>query len=360
MNKKNISASIILFAIIAGAIAYFIFIKSSEISIPDLSPRGGGANNSSEFINAQHSVDYYREEIRKHPQTAKNYIELAQIFIQESRVTGKHHEYIPKAQQLIDIALEKDPNNLAANVTKASLLMTLHQFKKAKKSIEKITSVYNYNASAFGVLVDANVEMGYYGQAIKACDKMLSIHPDLNSYSRASYIREIYGKQNDAIDAMKLAANAGVTGQENRAWALYNLGNLFLNEGKLDTAEYIFKGILEERPGYSYALCGLADIYADKKNYTEAIKNLVQASQNAPQHIFLEKLADIYKIMAQKESEEEIIKKVLDAFEQHKKDGYDTDLEYARFCSNHEINLNTALKCGKAEYLKEDREILML
>ncbi len=357
MNKRNIFTIIIFLIFLIGISLYFIFIKSSGDNIPGLSPRGGTANSSSEFINAQHAVDYYREEIRKHPDIVKNYIELAQIFIQEARITGKHHEYIPKAQELIDAALEKEPGNLAANVTKASLLMTLHQFSKAKDLIDKITASNPYNSAAFGVLVDADVETGNYDKAVKACDKMLSIRPDLNSYSRASYLRELYGEQNGAIEAMKLAASAGVTGQENRAWALYNLGNLFLNEGKLDTAAYIFNGILEERPGYAYALCGLSDIDAFKKNYGKAIENLVQASQNAPQHIFIEKLADIYKVMKQKEGEEEIIKKVLDMFDQHKKDGYDTDLEYARFCSDHDINLKQALESAKNEYGRRPENI---
>ncbi len=350
MKRKNVLTAVGLLILMFGAIIYFISIKSSDYNIPNLSPRGGNANSSSEFINAQHAVDFYREQIRKHPDAAKNYIELAQIFIQEARITGKHHEYIPKAQKLVDIALEKEPDNLIANVTKASLLMTLHQFNKAKYLIDKITSGNPFNANAYGVLVDDEVELGFYEKAVKACDKMLSIRPDLNSYSRASYLRELYGEQSDAIDAMKLASNAGVTGQENRAWALYNLGNLFLNQGKLDTAAFIFNGILQERPGYAFALAGLSDIYAAKNNFNKAIENLVQASQNAPQHIFIEKLADIYKVMGQKESEEEINQKVLDAFRQHEKDGYDIDLEYARFCLNHDINLNIALECAENEY----------
>jgi tetratricopeptide (TPR) repeat protein len=357
MNKKSIFKIIAFVLLTSAAIIYFTNSKRSGIKIPELNPRGGSANSSSEFIKAAHAVDYYREEIRKHPDISKNYIELAQLFIQESRITGMHHKYIPKAQELIDIALEKDPDNLVANVTKASLLMTLHQFNDAGSLIEKITAGNPFYANAYGILVDANVETGHYNKAVKACDKMLSIRPELSSYSRASYLREIYGMQGEAIAAMKMAADAGMIGQENRAWTLYNLGNLYLNEGKLDTASFIFNGILQERPGYAYALFGLANIYAYRKNYTKAIENLVQASQNAPQHIFIERLADIYKVMGQKESEEEVIKKVLDAFELHKKDGYDIDLEYARFCSDHDINLEKALESGKREYSRRPENI---
>jgi hypothetical protein len=54
-------------------------------------------------------------------------------------------------------------------------------------------------------LVDGNVEMGNYATAIEEADKMISIRPDIRSYSRASYLREIHGDYPGAIDAMKLA-----------------------------------------------------------------------------------------------------------------------------------------------------------
>lgn len=53
-----------------------------------------------------------------------------------------------------------------------------------------------YNADIYGALVDANVELGNYKEAVAMCDKMLSIRPDLRSSSRASYIRQIFGDNN--------------------------------------------------------------------------------------------------------------------------------------------------------------------
>ncbi len=79
---------------------------------------------------------------------------------------------------------------------------------------------------------------------------MLSIRPDLRSYSRAAYLREINGDIDGAVDALLKAANAGVAGQENRSWVLFNLGKLLTDQGKLDSANYIFKSILDERPSF--------------------------------------------------------------------------------------------------------------
>lgn len=52
----------------------------------------------------------------------------------------------------------------------------------------------------------------------------MSIRPDLRSYSRISYLREIYGDLDGAIEAMKLAVTAGYPGYEQTAWARLTLG----------------------------------------------------------------------------------------------------------------------------------------
>jgi tetratricopeptide (TPR) repeat protein len=277
-------------------------------------------------------------------------VELAQIFLQESRITGKHHEYIPKVQILLNEALKIDPNNFEAIITEASVQMTLHQFVKAKELALNSLPLDSYNAFAYGVLVDADVELGLYQEAVKYCDKMLSLRPDLRSYARASYLRELYGETKASCKAMILAANSAMNGQEDRAWTLYNLGNLYFNQGKIDTAEFIFNGILQERPNYSFALSGLAEVDCVKKNYAQAIELLVKASQLNPNHLFLQQLADIYLATGQKGAEIEMNNQILQAFEIHRQDGYDIHYEYALFCANHNINLQQALEHAEKEY----------
>jgi len=52
------------------------------------------------------------------------------------------------------------------------------------------------------------VEMGNYTAAVENSDKMVSIRPDIRSYSRISYLREIYGDYPGSIEAMKMAVGA--------------------------------------------------------------------------------------------------------------------------------------------------------
>jgi tetratricopeptide (TPR) repeat protein len=351
MSKKLISGLVVIFAALSIG-AYFTFRphEPSELEIPDLSPRTGESTPSVEWKKAQANLVRYRGELRQHPDQIKNYIEVSQIYIEEARVTGKHHQYIPLAQHVIDAALKVDPESFEANIVKASMLMTLHQFQEARVLAEKAVARNPYNSFAYGVLCDAHVELGEYAKAVEDCDMMMKARPDLRSYARASYLRELHGDRDGAIGAMKLAADAGVYGAESREWALYNLGNIFLGMGKLDTAAFIYKGILEERPSYAFAMSGMASVAAARKNYQDAIAWLVKATQLTSEHIFIEQLADLYTAMGQKESAKTLEDKALEAFKLHEEGGWNVNREYAAFCLNHDIHIPEALARAKKDY----------
>ena len=357
----KIRRTIALFAAMGVLVVTALFMHTGrpvdKNSLPTLSPRGGEANSSTEYLNAQRAAQYYRDEIRKKPDEVKNYVELAQIFLHEARVTANHHEYIPKARLVLEEALRRDPENLEALVTRASMLMTLHQFAQAREILENVSSKNPYNAACFNTMIDAYVELGDYEHAVSTCDKLMSIRPDLRGYARVSYLREMHGDNFGAREAMKMAADAGIRGQEQRSWALYNLGSLYLREGKLDTAEFIFKGTLEERPDYPYALSGLAQVRFDHGRNDDAIELLTKALEIAPEHLFMEQLVAIYRTTGQAENATKIAKLVLQSFEQHDRDGWNVDREYALFCADNDMNLPEALQRAKREYERRPNNI---
>lgn len=354
--KKQILTSVLAAVLLAvGILAYNNFFVREKI--PALLPRTNDSNVSAEYLNAQRTVDYYRELIRKNPGDPENYVELAQVFLQEARVTGKDHEYVISAMDLVDRALELDKTNLEAKLTKANIFLTMHQFEEAKKIAEWAVAKHPYNSSAYAILTDAYVELGEYEKAVKSCDKLLGIKPDLRSYSRASYIRELHGQRESAIAAMRLAADAGVTGQENRAWVLYNLANLYLQTGKVDTAAFIYNGILQERPSYAFAHAGLSKVMTAKKNYSLALKHLVKAFELMPEHLFIEQKADLYLAMGNKEAEKKLINEVIVSLKEDEEKGWNVDLEVARFCLNHNINLKEAFMCAEREFKRRGNNI---
>src|SRR5690242_4420058 len=122
-------------AILAFCFTLAITACNSEdraLKMPDLLPRSGDST-SAEFVKAQQMVRHLRQEISRHPDELKNYINLAQAYLQEARVSGRHHEYFPIANGIIEEVLRKDADNFEANVLKAGMQMTEHNFTQAKE-----------------------------------------------------------------------------------------------------------------------------------------------------------------------------------------------------------------------------------
>jgi tetratricopeptide (TPR) repeat protein len=351
MNRRSLILTLALasLAIAAVAIGYWP-AKKTPLAMPDLLPRPSEATPSAEYIKSEADVKKYRDELREHPEKTEDYVKLAEVYLQESRVTANHHFYVPIASALIDETLRRDPNNFEGLVTGAGLEMTLHQFQKADDMVSRAITQNPYNATSYGVLCDANVELGNYAQAVVACDSMMAKRPDLRSYARASYLRQLKGNDSGSIQAMLLASDAGLSGSENRSWALYQLGNLFFQSGKMDTAAFIFNGILEERPGYAYAKSGLAMIHLAKGEYVDAIRELATALQTLPEHVFLEQLADVYIAMGDTANARTLETRVFAAFDQHEKDGWNVDREYAQFAADHGVRLSEAVVRAEREW----------
>ncbi len=359
---KRRTTFLITTLVILGAALGIMFLtpRRESAGIPDLLPRSSSGTATSEYLNAQKAIEYYRQEIRKKPEVVKNYVELAQIYIQEARITALHHEYFPKAEHLLDIALDLDPNDAAAMSTKASMYATLHRFEEAKALAERALSINPHYTATSCVLIDALVELGEYEDAVRTCDALLAFRPDLRSYARAAYLREIHGDNIGARQAMLMACDAGVTGQETRAWSLYTLGKMFLQEGKLDTAEFLFKGILEERPGYAYATSGLAQVRFAQQRYDEAIHLLNSAWETTPEHSFLEHLVAVYRAAGREAEARHTTDMVLKEFADHTKEGWNVDREFAAFCADQGIRLDEALQRAMNEYRRRPKNIDVL
>jgi tetratricopeptide (TPR) repeat protein len=178
-------------------------------------------------------------------------------------------------------------------------------------------------------LVDANVELGDYDQAIANSDKMQSLKPSLESYSRASYLREIFGDFKGAIEAMKLAVQAGLPGSEPQCWSRNTLADLYLKTGDLAKAEKEFRINLNLRPSYAFSLAGLAKIEQAKKNYDGALALLDSAAAVLPEFSFHEQMAEIFALQGDADKAQRKYSEVLEMLKEDEESGHLVSLELA-------------------------------
>ena len=271
--------------------------QQNPLEIPDLLERKGELANAAEWAKTKQKTDELKAKLKANPDDVKTRLQLATIFITEQRITGEHHFYYPAIEKILNGVLSIDPENFEAKVYKASLRMSQHQFADAKQIAEEAKNINPNNAYVYGILVDANVELGNYTEAVAMSDKMQALKPSLESYSRASYLREIYGDYNGAVEAMKLAVQAGLPGSEPQCWSRNVLGDLYYNMGNWAAAENAYAENLAMRPSYAPSMAGLAKVETKKKNYTRALALLDSANAIMPQSSFEEQKADVYAAM---------------------------------------------------------------
>lgn len=286
---------------------------------------------------------------------------LAQLFIKEARVTGEHGHYYPAAlksldQILINTELLKDLK-FRALTTKAGVQLSLHEFTDALTTAELAYELNDRNAQIHGVLVDAHVELGNYEEAVKFADKMISIKPDLRSYSRVSYLREIHGDNAGALEAMKLAVDAGYPGLEETAWAALTLGEMYLEESKIDQAFSIFEDILKSRSDYPFAIAALGEVYMAKNNLRAAEAKFNEAIAVIPEIGFYLSLAKIYKGQNRTTELEQIKPEIWEMLEDDVVNGHNMNLEYASIYTELFPDYDKALEYAMTEYEKRPKNI---
>ncbi|GAB4417136.1 MAG: hypothetical protein OHK0039_27120 [Bacteroidia bacterium] len=306
---------------------------SSPMSFPELLPRNTAIGSPEEQAYMRQTYDDLVLAIGRDPQDYRRRLQLAQLFMLEARATGEHGHYYPAALEVLDAVLAESPAEdvvFGATSLKASVYLSLHRFAEARDLATYAVSLNGYNALIYGSLVDACVELGQYEEAVRMADKMVAIRPDLRSYARVSYLREIHGDEAGAIAAMQMAVDAGLPGYEETAWCRLTLGNLYEHSGQLAAARLQYEQILAERPNYPFALAALARIDQKEGKLAEAESRLQQAVAVIPEVSFYEQLADLYRRTGREAEAREKIREVLDMLADDEAKGHLMGLEYAQ------------------------------
>jgi tetratricopeptide (TPR) repeat protein len=276
---------------------------ASAVSVPKLPERGQAMGLPGEAARAQAQWLELKRQLEKHPDDDKSWLKLCELFISEARITGNYAGCQGPALDVLDklIAGHAGPDAKQRGVRgeaitlKALIRLNQHRFSEALTLGREAIALDPRRAFNYGILVDANVELGNYKEAVAMSDSMVAIRPDLRSYGRISYLREIFGDLTGAQQAMELAVSAGYPGSEDAAWCRVQLGGLQERQGKLEAAAQQYRQALAERPDYPHALAALGRVEGKWKHYAAADSLLRKALQQMPDAHFHEMLARVCK-----------------------------------------------------------------
>ena len=320
-------------------------------------------SNNAEWLMAKQNTDKLITKIKADPSDIKSALALTNAYIMEARISGNISYYDKAAMKTVENVLAQEPANYEALMLKALIQLSQHHFADGLATATTAVNINPNNAFVYGLLVDANVEMGNYDAALAAADKMVTIRPDLRSYSRIAYLREIYGDYPGAVSAMKLAVQAGVPSEESTEWCRTQLGRLYENMGDINKASFQYNLSVAARPGYAYALAGLGRIASYEKKYDSAIY-YYQQSQNMVSDLGVkENLAIAYSNAGQTEKANALNKEVIDEMNKNAQMNIDDptighysdkELAYAYLQNK---NYDKALEHALAEYNRRSKNI---
>jgi tetratricopeptide (TPR) repeat protein len=276
--RPNLLKLLAPLATLACGLALFLTINRAG----DVEPAGGAAGVAVDVpagASTDQRIAILQRAARDGLVGAEGYASLGDAYLQKARENGDP-AYYSRADRSFDAALRRDTSNVSAVLGAGTLAGLRHDFREQLRLGRKAQQL-EPGLAAFPVIADAQIELGRYDAAARTIQRMLDVKPNLASYSRASYYRELSGDTAGAIDAMRLAASAGGA-PENTAYVQVLLGDLELQRGHIGSAHQAYVGALRSMPGYPGGLVGLARADAASGDLGRAAARLRRAVARLP------------------------------------------------------------------------------
>ncbi len=238
---------------------------------------------------AERRIAEAREAIEKTPNAPRGYTDLALALARRARETSDP-AYYRRADEALDRALALSSGDFEASKVRAWVRLGQHQFAEARTLAEALNKRAPDDVMVYGLLTDANVELGRYEEAENAAQWMLDLRPGhVPGITRAAYLRELFGDLEGARELMQMALEQTPPSEtEDRAWILTQIGHLRLLDGDAPRAERALREALKAFPGYHYALGNLARVRTAQGRHADAVELLRerQAAADHPENLY--------------------------------------------------------------------------
>ncbi len=224
-----------------------------------------------------------REAVEKDPDKMALWVLLGRAWVEKARNSGDPGFYL-HADACGQEVLAQEPDNVLALGLRSLALMNDHKFEDAKALAGEMLQKDRDDLTAWGTLSDAELELGHIDAAEKAAQEMMDRKPSLPSYARASYLKWLRGDDDGALEAIRLAYDAG-RGQKDHepsAWVLSEAAKIFWMRGDVAGAERGYDMALAEKADHPQALVGKARCLIAEGKAAQALPLLEEAWQKRP------------------------------------------------------------------------------
>lgn len=336
--------------LVAGAA---VFVRGTGVAVDPAARRTSSSALLLPTANAgslDGEIASLQQRLREIPDDWRGFAQLGLAYVAQARVTADPSWY-PKAEGVLRRSLRLQPDeNVDGALGIGALDLARHDFAAALREGRRASDLNPYSADAYGVIGDALLELGRYDRAFEAFQTMVDTRPDLASYARVAYARELVGDVPGAERAMRMAFDAAGTPSDS-AWTAYQLGELAFGSGDVDSARGWYARGLDLDPAYVPNLAGLAKVAWARGDDELAIARFTEVVARYPSAEFVGALADLYRATgkpALADRQEAVVAAMHDLATAN---GVNVDLELALFDADHG-DPEGALAAARAEWAR--------
>jgi tetratricopeptide (TPR) repeat protein len=185
------------------------------------------------------------------------WVATGHAWVRKARVHAQPALY-RNADACAQAALDQSSGHAAALGLRGLALLNDHRFAEARDLAQAVLARDADDPMAWGVLSDAQLELGDLDAAIDAAQRLIDCKPELGSYGRAAHLRWLQGDVLGAkrVYAQAIAAGRGQRDREPSAWMMVQAALIFWHEGDYAGADAGFDAALAQVAGYPPALEG--------------------------------------------------------------------------------------------------------
>lgn len=294
-------------------------------------------------------IRFYQARLADNPRETASWNMLALGYMRKLRESGDP-SYALRAEESLRQALRLDPGDPDAPRLLAWVALVKHDFAAARQQAEGLLRQAPDDDRLYGILGDADIELGRYPAAREIFQQLMDLKPGLAAYSRVAYLRELHGDIPGAIEMMRLAVEAASPrDHENLAWTRVQFGHLYFARGDLIAAEEQYGAALRAYPGYLYALTGLGNVRAAQGRLDEAIHLYQRSLAVIPLPETAATAGDVYLRLGRREDAERLYALVeyIGRLTELNKIVYNRDLAY--FYADHDRHVDKAVALAERE-----------
>lgn len=255
---------------------------------PILVPEATADNRA---VNIPEFVNFGADDLKQIEIPAMSYALYARDGIQKARM-----KQYAEAIKEYETALRLEPHYPMVHYNLGTLYLELRKFEEARTHLEKVIELESNNSLAHNNLGAVYFELGEYARARQHFSQAIRVAPLFaEAYRNLGELEVLQGNVAEAEALLRKALlcyeELDNTVASEVAWTAVRLGNLLVDDGKLDEAEVYYRKTVLLTPEHPVAYYNLAQIFSRKGKKDQAFtmyrETLVRDPEFAEAHFDL-------------------------------------------------------------------------